>query len=116
MDLPISQETCQGKLTAIGDALYVIGGKWKLRIIIALAEGHNRFNDLQRTINGISAQMLSGELKDLELNGFIVRKVNTGVPVVVEYELTSYSETLHDVMQALSTWGQMHREKIRAEG
>lgn len=115
MNSEISQASCQGKLTAIGDALYVIGGKWKLRIIVALREGHNRFNDLQRTIDGISAKVLSSELKDLELNGFITRKVHTGTPVIVEYELTEYSGSLQDVMQSLSTWGEMHREKIRAE-
>lgn len=107
--------SCQNHLTAVGDALYVIGGKWKLRIIIALKDGHNRFNDLQRTITGISAKVLSTELKDLEMNGFVKRNVNTGTPVVVEYELTGYSDTLHEVLSALGNWGTMHREKIRAE-
>src|SRR5688572_10181536 len=109
----ISQEQCKTKLNSIADALYAIGGKWKLRIIIALKDGNKRFNEMQRVIDGISAKVLSAELKDLELNGFIQRNVFTGTPVVVEYELTEYADTLGDVLQALSEWGTMHREKVR---
>jgi DNA-binding HxlR family transcriptional regulator len=103
---------CSARLLAVADALYAIGGKWKLPVIIALSEGRRRFNDLQRTVHGISAKVLSNELKDLELNGFIKRTVQTGPPVVVEYELTEYSETLKDVMRSLSEWGAHHRQRI----
>ena len=115
MEHTITPVACQAKLNAVGDAMYAIGGKWKLRIIIAIREGHSRFNDLQRTISGISAKVLSTELKDLEMNGFIKRNVHAGTPVIVEYELTGYSDTLNEVLHALSTWGAMHREKIRIE-
>lgn len=108
-----SEVECKATLSSIADALYVIGGKWKLRIIVALKEGNRRFNEMQRTIEGISAKVLSAELKDLELNGFVRRKVFTGSPVVVEYELTGYSDTLNDVLHSLSTWGAMHKQKIR---
>lgn len=108
-------EACNKSLTAIGDALYVIGGKWKLRIIVALFEGNKRFNELQRTVAGISARVLSHELKELEMNGFIKRNIYTQTPVVVEYEVTSYSDSLKKVLQALDDWGTMHREKIRNE-
>ena len=65
-------KTCTARLSAIEDTLYVIGGKWKLKVIIALKEqGAMRFNELQRTITGISARVLSNELKELELNGFV---------------------------------------------
>jgi DNA-binding HxlR family transcriptional regulator len=111
---PTAQQ-CTASLGAVGDALYAIGGKWKLKIIIALLEGNKRFNELQRTIEGISAKVLSTELKELEMNGFIKRTVFTGTPVAVEYELTEYSNTLQDVMQALSAWGAMHRETIKKE-
>ncbi|RNL85927.1 transcriptional regulator [Sinomicrobium pectinilyticum] len=110
----ISKEVCQKRLKGIDDALYAIGGKWRLKIIIALREGYTRFNEIQRTI-GISAKMLSIELKELELNGFLKREVHTGPPVVVEYKLTEYSDTLEGVLQALSDWGENHREKIRRE-
>jgi len=110
---PVTPQQCTASLSAVGDALYAIGGKWKLRIIIALTEGHKRFNDIQRAVKGISAKVLSNELKELELNGFVVRRVDTGIPVVIEYVLTDYSETLDEVLTALVKWGAMHREKVR---
>jgi DNA-binding HxlR family transcriptional regulator len=112
----VSASECTGKLNAIGDALYVIGGKWKLRVIICLREGGaKRFNDIQRTVTGISARVLSNELKELEMNGFVKRTVHTQTPVVVEYELTDYADTLSAVLHSLSEWGAMHRDKIRRE-
>lgn len=108
-----SEAQCKATLNAVADALYVIGGKWKLRIIVALTEGNRRFNEMQRLIEGISAKVLSTELKDLELNGFVRRNVFTGAPVVVEYELTEYAETLGGVLQSLSEWGVKHKEMIK---
>lgn len=110
----VSSETeCKSRLNSIADALYVIGGKWKLRIIVGLKDGTKRFNELQRLIDGISAKVLSTELKELELNGFVKRNVFTGTPVIVEYELTGYADTLSDILDALSEWGAMHKEKVR---
>ncbi len=111
----ITENECKQKLNSIGDAFYVIGGKWKLRVIIALQSGNKRFNQLQRTITGISARVLSKELKELELNGFVKRIIHHSTPVVVEYELTDYSNTLKDVLHTLSEWGTKHRDKIRKE-
>ncbi|MCF2492717.1 winged helix-turn-helix transcriptional regulator [Dyadobacter chenhuakuii] len=112
---PHSGAECNSKLGAIGDALYVIGGKWRLRIIVALTEGGSRFNELQRMLPGISPRVLSNELKELEINGFLTRNVFTDTPVVVEYKLTPYSRTLDSVMGALVEWGEMHRIKIRED-
>ena len=111
----ITPQQCTARLAAVGDALYAIGGKWKLRIIIALSDGNKRFNELQRLVEPISAKVLSGELKELELNGFVKRNVFTGTPVVVEYQLSEYSETLQEVLDALSRWGARHREKIKQD-
>ena len=105
---------CASSLGALEDALYVIGGKWKLKVIIALREsGVKRFNELQRNIPGISSKVLSYELKELELNGFLKRTVYDQTPVVVEYELTEYSASLGSVLKELVEWGKMHRAKIR---
>ena len=112
----MEDKSCSASLAAIEDTLYVIGGKWKLKVVSALRdEGNMRFNELQRTITGISARVLSNELKELEMNGFINRKVDTGTPVVIEFGLTSYSSTLNNVLQAMIAWGLMHRNKIKAE-
>lgn len=108
--------SCAEKLQAVGDSLYAIGGKWKMSVIIAVSQGHKRFNDLKRTIPGISGKVLASELKELELNGFVKRNVQSDVtPVIVEYELTPYSRTLEDVVYALIGWGVDHRAKIRQE-
>jgi len=106
---------CNAVLTPIGDALYVIGGKWKLRVIAALRDGNKRFNELQRAIEGISARVLSSELRELELNGFVKRIVHTSKPVVVEYQITDYAATLNNVLYSLAEWGTLHRDKLRRE-
>jgi len=111
-----SEKECTAHLSAIEDVLYVIGGKWKLKIITALRKkGNMRFNEIQRTIEGISARVLSNELKDLELNGFVKRNIYTHAPVVIEYEPTDYSDTLSEVLETLVSWGTKHRAKIRRE-
>lgn len=123
MENPVETEEaiCKGRcgesLSSVEDAIYVIGGKWKLKIIIVLQElGSVRFNELQRTIGGISARVLSNELKDLELNGFVKRVVHSEqTPVVVEYISTDYSRTLKSVIIALSKWGRTHKNNIRED-
>lgn len=107
-------ETCTA-LSAVQDALYVLNGKWKLPIIVALSSGNKRFNELQKTVKGIAAKVLSHELKEMELNGLVIRRVYSTTPVVIEYELTDYSNTLGHVVDALREWGTMHREKIRRQ-
>lgn len=107
-----SMYECNRRLQSVQDALYVLSGKWKLPIIIALQEGPKRFRELQRIVNGITAKVLSKELKELEMNELLIRSVYATTPVTVEYELTVYSQTLNEVIHALSEWGMQHREKI----
>ena len=104
---------CNRALAAVRDSLYVIGGKWKLPIIITLMEGPRRFRELQRSLDGITPKVLSKELKELELNAFVVRTVYDTTPVTVEYQLTDYSKTLKPVLNSLRIWGEQHREHIR---
>lgn len=114
---PITPQRCSESLSSVEDAIYVIGGKWKLKIIIALQEhGNIRFNELQRIVAGISARVLSNELKDLELNGFVKRIVHSEqTPVVVEYISTDYSKMLKPVIMALSEWGRTHKNNIKQD-
>jgi DNA-binding HxlR family transcriptional regulator len=113
-DFPVMEKSaCRIRLKAVSDALYAIGGKWKLQIIVAMLEGTNRFNELQRSIDGISSKVLASELKDLEMNGFIRRQVHSGPPVVVQYELTDYSQSLTVVLDALYEWGSQHRVEVK---
>lgn len=110
--LPTNEE-CAGSLKNVLDALYVINGKWKLAVILCLVQSSKRFNELQHEITGISSKVLAKELKDLELNDFITRKVYPTNPVSIIYEATEYSKTLKNVIGELSAWGEQHREKIK---
>ncbi|MFL9833658.1 winged helix-turn-helix transcriptional regulator [Chryseobacterium terrae] len=108
-------EECHTVLNAVSDTLYAVGGKWKLMIIIAMARGSKRFTEIQRQVSGISARVLSSELKELEMNGFIIKKVENGYPVSIEYELLPYSQTLEEVVNAMTKWGIQHRAKVKSE-
>ncbi|WP_375446579.1 winged helix-turn-helix transcriptional regulator [uncultured Fibrella sp.] len=107
-----SSSACSQSLQGVQDALYVLNGKWKLPIIIALSGSPKRFRELQRLVSGITAKVLSKELKELELNEFLVRDVYATTPVVIEYQLTEYSQSLNSVIQALRDWGVQHRQRI----
>ena len=106
-------EACMAHVNAVKDALYVLNGKWKLPLIIALQDGPKRFNEIQKALAEITPRILSKELKELELNEFVKRKVYSTTPVTVTYELTGYSQTLDKVLEELKNWGLQHREKIR---
>ncbi len=103
---------CTEFIKPVRDVLEIINGKWKLPILIALAFGNKRFKELERDIEGITPRMLSKELRDLEMNELVKRRVYDTIPVRVEYSLTSYGKTLDDVIAALRDWGKKHREKI----
>ena len=111
-DLPDNEE-CAHSLKNVLDALYVINGKWKLAVILCLVQSSKRFNELLHDVTGISSKVLAKELKDLELNDFITRKVYPTTPVSIIYEATAYSRTLKSVIGELSAWGEQHREKIK---
>ncbi|MGO3108904.1 MAG: winged helix-turn-helix transcriptional regulator [Sphingobacterium sp.] len=111
--LEYSPVQCKNRISATEDAIYVLGGRWTIRVMIGILGGNRRFNELQRTVTGISAKMLSSELKKLEVNQLIERIVfSEQTPVVVEYIPTPYSESLKDIITALSQWGANHRTKI----
>jgi DNA-binding HxlR family transcriptional regulator len=106
------REVCEKRCLPIRDTLDLVGGKWKLPITHALAPGPLRFKELQREIGGITARMLSKELKELEMNDLVKREVYATAPVTVEYSLTEYGKSLKPVVLALYKWGEQHRERI----
>jgi DNA-binding HxlR family transcriptional regulator len=105
-------EICTKSIAAVRDTLYVLNGKWKLPIIIALHNGPRRFKELQRNLHDISPKILSKELKELEMNEFVTRTVYSTSPVTVEYELTKYSQSLNKIIQEMQEWGLQHRKRI----
>ncbi len=103
---------CSRSILAVRDALDILNGKWKLPIIISLMYDDKRFKEMERDIEGITAKMLSKELKDLEINQLVKRTVYDTMPVSVEYSLTDYGKTLKKVIGELHHWGAQHRKKI----
>lgn len=100
---------------ALTDTLNVINGKWKLPIIASLLHGKIRFKDLQDNIDKITPRMLSKELKELEINGIIERKVYNQTPVLIEYLLTESGRQITSVIDSMIDWGMLHRtESIKS--
>src|SRR6266852_3741034 len=91
--------------------LDVIGGKWKPLILWHLSEKTLRFSELNRSINGITQKMLTQQLRELEKDGLIARKVYPEVPPKVEYSMTEYGKTLHPVLESMCDWGEKHEKR-----
>lgn len=106
---------CKTELIPIVDAIYIINGKWKIPITIALMEGNKRFGEIIKEIPKITSKVLAHELKVMELNGFIEKKVYNETPLRIEYELTEYSWSVKPVILTLRDFGILHREKLREE-
>jgi|SRR5690606_9004362 len=104
--------SCTKILLPVSDALYVLSGKWKIPIIIALTFGNKRFGQISKEIPKITDRMLAKELRELELNQLVSRKVYDTIPVTVEYTLTEYGATLDPMIRELAIWGSKHRERM----
>lgn len=95
---------------SVEKTLKVIGGKWKLVILCHLTDGSMRFGELKREMSDITQKMLTQQLRELEQDGIIDRKVYNQVPPKVEYSLTEYGQTLKEVLDVMSRWGDKHQE------
>jgi DNA-binding HxlR family transcriptional regulator len=94
--------------------LQVIGGKWKPIIIYRLdKEGTLRFSEIKRSIPNITQKMLTQQLRELESDGAVFRKVYPQVPPKVEYSLTKLGQSIIPVIQALCQWGSTYEEWTR---
>ncbi|MFY0546089.1 winged helix-turn-helix transcriptional regulator [Brevibacillus sp. H7] len=98
---------------SVETTLKVIGGKWKPVILCHLTEGVKRFGELKRDMPEITQKMLTQQLRELEQDGIIDRKVYTQVPPKVEYSLTEYGQTIREVLDVMSEWGHRHQERKR---
>ena len=86
--------------------LNVIGGKWKPVIIFCIANGVDRFGAMQRAVPGITKQMLTKQLRELEADEIISRKVYAEVPPRVDYALTDKGRTVLPVIAQMKAWGE----------
>ncbi|MCF0054538.1 helix-turn-helix domain-containing protein [Dyadobacter sp. CY356] len=86
--------------------LNIVGGKWKVLVIYAISKNCNRFSLLQKAIPQISKQMLINQLRELEDDGVLKRKIFAEVPPRVEYELSEYGKSMMPVILTIQQWGQ----------
>jgi DNA-binding HxlR family transcriptional regulator len=107
-----SEHDCIKDMKYLQDTLYVISGKWKMLIIVSLCNGYCHFREIANSVPGITFKVLSKELKDMEENKLITRKVCSEKPVRVEYEITEYSKTLWPMMVEMINWAKHHRKII----
>jgi DNA-binding HxlR family transcriptional regulator len=89
-----------------------ISDKWTILVVRTLGKGPLRFNTLKREVGEISQKMLSSTLRDLEENGFVIRKVTPVVPPQVEYSLTDLGQDFLNPVQQLATWVAVNAARI----
>ena len=101
-DLP----ACPVELT-----LLLISNKWKVLIIRDLLDGTKRFSELKKSINNISQKVLTSNLREMEENNLLTRKVYTEVPPRVEYTLTDIGYSLKTLLDDMDRWGTWYRSE-----
>ncbi|KAA5535744.1 MAG: winged helix-turn-helix transcriptional regulator [Myroides sp.] len=97
-------------LDLIGEVLY---GKWKIRLLWFIDQGHQRPSELQRKIPDATRRVLNIQLKELEDHELITKKIYAVVPPKVEYSLTEFGKTVIPVIAALGMWGDANEERLR---
>ena len=94
-------------------AIYFLGGKWKIRILFTLFQNKTaRFNELKKVLKTITQQMLSKQLKELETDGIVNRKVHQVVPPKVEYSLTEFGLSVIPILKSFSDWNRKNTRTI----
>jgi len=89
----------------VATTVQLIGNKWKLLILRNLLVRPWRFNELQKSLEGISQKVLTESLRSMESDGIVIRTVYAEVPPRVEYSLSELGETLRPILDAMQTWG-----------
>lgn len=93
--------------------LDVIGGKWKGMVLYWLLDGTARFNEIRRAVPKATQKMLALQLRELESDGVISRKVYAEVPPRVEYSLTEFGLSLKPILLQMKDWGTQYRSKLK---
>ena len=107
-----SHDPAHNQCRAISDVLARIGDKWTVMVVGLLADGPMRFNELRRTIGGISQRMLTLTLRGLERDGLVTRTVFPTIPPRVDYALTDRGQTLIEPLKLLFAWATEHNAAI----
>ena len=93
--------------------LQLIGNKWKVLIIRDLLTGTKRFNELIRSVTGITQKVLTSNLRSMEEAGLVIRTVYPQVPPKVEYSLTKTGLTLKPILDSMYSWGESYKETTK---
>jgi DNA-binding HxlR family transcriptional regulator len=99
---------------AVSSVLARVGDKWSVLTIMMLSDGPRRFNDIKRTVGGISQRMLTLTLRGLERDGLVTRTIFPTIPPRVDYELTELGHSLRQPVDLLGRWVLAHLEEIEA--
>ena len=91
--------------------LTLISSKWKVLIVRDLLAGTKRFGELQRSVGNVSQKVLTAQLREMEEDGLVDRKVYPEVPPRVEYSLMELGRSLEPVLSALWNWGETYQSK-----
>jgi DNA-binding HxlR family transcriptional regulator len=97
----------------IETTLDVLGGKWKGRVLHRLLFGTLRFNELRRLLPHVTQRMLTRQLRELERDGVIRRRVYAEVPPRVEYSLSEFGESLKPILVMMEEWGESYQDTLR---
>ena len=92
--------------------LTLIGDKWKVLILRDLMPGTKRFGELKKSIGGVSQKVLTAQLRDMEENGLVNRKVYAEVPPRVEYSLTETGKSLKPLLEVMANWGVQYTKSL----
>lgn len=92
--------------------LLLISNRWKVLILRDLMDGTKRFGELKKSIGKISQKVLTSNLRSMEEQGLVTRKVYAEVPPKVEYTLTQMGHSLRPILDAMHNWGDTYREKL----
>lgn len=92
--------------------LMLIGDKWKVLILRDLRTGTKRFGELKKSVTGISQKVLTSNLRDMEENGLLTRKVFPEVPPRVEYTLTELGHSMSPILDSMEVWGINFKKRI----
>lgn len=111
-ELPQPVPASEHDACPITDVLRRIGDKWTVLVVVLLGRRRYRFNELHRSVEGISQRMLTRTLRALEQDGLVEREVHPTVPPSVEYGLTPLGETLLYPLSALADWAVAHHNEI----
>lgn len=96
----------------ITNTLAVLGGKWKINIIFLLSDKTMRFGAIKNTLQGITQQMLSKQLKELERDKLVIRTVHDTVPLKVTYTLTDLGKSSIPILQTMHKWGVVQQSQL----